>query len=698
MGRFGKLILHFNTPELTENLCRMVPGAIVIDNGSTRFPYKGKNRCIRQDNLGFTKGWNRAIETLWDEFDVFWLMNSDIQVSRSNLYRIETLAARPDLLFFTPSFNCWMKHCQPNRNKKIETTTILEFTAPIIRKEVFERIGLFDPIFAMGYGVEFDFCYRAKQAGIPMHVDHRSSFYHMGQQTISKHGGILDYSKHANYELKSGLLQKYGPNYESLVFEGLTIKTDLGLKIAVYTTLFGDYDTLKSVPMQEVNADYFVVSDAQQNQEGWKTIIPNFPRKDLGARMRAKFFKLFPWELTELSKYDITIYIDASIQVTSANFIATCVKNLTNDFLLFRHPQRNCIYQEGIASKELRKYQHEPIDEQLNYYRSFHPANAGLYACGVMIRRHTDVIKKIMGDWWFEQLKFSFQDQLSLPIVLKANNYVPTVFEENQYKNSFFRVLWHDDNATPALPLPAPSEGGETWEFTVLMPVWKTPIEKLKDAIDSILWQNYTNYELLIVDDHNEDPEIVSLLTALSGNNSVVRVVRTEENKGLAAALDLGIAHSRGKYIVRMDSDDVAHSLLLQTHHDFFGQYPDAVLCGVQINLMLNGKYKNRTHHAWKITRKDAYQSTGFWLMNHPGACYRRDVVLALGGYGDTGPGFPEDYALWCKFLKGGYSIYNHPDVLIDYTLGDGSQIGQDRKSQAWKDFLTDQKNQLKPS
>lgn len=214
----GKLILHFNTPEMTERLCQMVPGAIVIDNGSAEHPYRGSNRCIRQENLGFTKGWNCAIKTLWEEFDVFWLMNSDIKISPASVKRVEWIVrAYPNILFFTPAYNCWMKHCQPREGLGLKETSVLEFTAPVINKKVFNKIGFFDELFAKGYGVDFDFCYRARKAGIRMYVDHKSSFYHWGHQTILKHEGIIQYKKEAEREMVSGLSHKYGPDHEALM-------------------------------------------------------------------------------------------------------------------------------------------------------------------------------------------------------------------------------------------------------------------------------------------------------------------------------------------------------------------------------------------------------------------------------------------------------------------------------------------------
>lgn len=760
MVRLGKLILHFNTPELTEELCRMVPGAIVIDNGSTEKPYKGKNRCIRQDNLGFTKGWNTAVKTLFDEFDAFWLMNSDIKPQAGCVKRVEELLnKRPDVSFFTPAYNCWMKHCQPAPSKSppnggdfktaLVETNVMEFTAPVIRKRVFEKIGFFDEVFVRGYGVEFDFCYRARMAGIQMHVDHGSRFYHLGQQTISKHGGVISYSKVANAELHNGLRAKYGPNYGNLLLYGLRIKTDLDMKVAIYTTIFGNYDTLKDIPEQEVKADLFLITDqgskehsAESIGQNWKVIVPDYPRKDLHPRMRAKFFKMFPWEVEELKKYDVTIYIDASIRITSGNFVATCLKNLTKDFLLFRHPNRNCIYEEGKASliPELKKYRDEPIQEQLNFYRKFHPANAGLYACGVMIRKNTEIVRRIMADWWFENIKYSFQDQLSLPVVLRANKYTPATFVENQYKNSFLKVEWHDDREESAkcLKFGVPKveglkdgrneglkennvagcelrdaekgkgEGEGTGEgskekrepfFTVLMPVWRTEYGLFKKALNSILNQSFRDFELLIVDDNNDNKELIDEMnywaTEADDAGPAVRVIRTLENKGLAATLNYGLSEARGRYIVRMDSDDVANRELLNKHFNHILVQKEMAICGVQLNLMKDGKLRNVSNLPAKVDRAVALAKNDFWLVNHPGVCYAREVALALGGYPDTPKHLAEDYPLWCKFLKAGFVIQNLPDALIDYRLGNGSQIGQDREGKEWKEWLEGWKKTL---
>jgi glycosyltransferase involved in cell wall biosynthesis len=250
------------------------------------------------------------------------------------------------------------------------------------------------------------------------------------------------------------------------------------------------------------------------------------------------------------------------------------------------------------------------------------------------------------------------------------------------------------------------SPGNDGPVFTVLMPVWRTPVEKLRKAVNSILDQNFRDFELLIVDDNNTDDLLIREFEDLKmeagrpkseDRRPKIRVVRTSENKGLAAALDFGLRQAKGSLIVRMDSDDVAHPELLDKHYEFMGDHPKAVICGVQLNLMLsNGQKRGVTSHPAIVDKRYALSKNIFWLTNHPGICYRKDVVIELGGYGDTPKQLAEDYALWIRFLKAGYVINNLPDVLIDYSLGDGTQCGQERQGKEWKEWLEKCKNDLR--
>jgi GT2 family glycosyltransferase len=193
----------------------MVPEAIVIDNGSDqdKKPVAICQVLELERNYGFTAGWNKAIEHFYDKYDAFWLMNSDIIISRESVARIKDIIQQPHINIITASFNCWMQHCRYQNTHGTREVKVIEFTAPVIKKNVFEKIGMFDERFIRGWGVEFDFCYRAKKDSFKIYVDDNSNFYHIGQQSISMNPEGPDYFTRANTEWYTGMSAKYGKNW-----------------------------------------------------------------------------------------------------------------------------------------------------------------------------------------------------------------------------------------------------------------------------------------------------------------------------------------------------------------------------------------------------------------------------------------------------------------------------------------------------
>ena len=195
----AKLILHYNTPVETAALARMVPGAIIVNNGSAD---KFKAAVIEYpDNLGFTKNWNRVLRRLMGEnvYDAFWLMNSDIRINRKDIDRIQKLMDTGEYNMLTPSFNCWMKQCRNQGTGGVREVMCMEFTAPVITKETFMIMGIFDERFNLGSGVDFDFALRAQKVGIKMYCDDGSSFVHLEHRSISNIGSLKEYSSKANF-------------------------------------------------------------------------------------------------------------------------------------------------------------------------------------------------------------------------------------------------------------------------------------------------------------------------------------------------------------------------------------------------------------------------------------------------------------------------------------------------------------------
>ncbi len=227
----------------------------------------------------------------------------------------------------------------------------------------------------------------------------------------------------------------------------------------------------------------------------------------------------------------------------------------------------------------------------------------------------------------------------------------------------------------------------------VLMPVYGTPLEWIREAVASIRKQTDKDFTLVIVDDHNSKGHLRDFIYEQATCVCKTSIIRTEKNRGVAAALDAGLKMCTGDLIIRMDSDDIAYPSLVASHRNFFTQHPDRHICGVQIKLSSSSRTWS-SHHPGIITRESAFHMKDYWFVNHPGVAYRRKTVLSVGGYGNTPNQFAEDYALWIKFLKAGYVIYNTPEELIWYRVHQNIS-GQKRKSAQWLEFLQNQKQSL---
>ncbi len=231
--------------------------------------------------------------------------------------------------------------------------------------------------------------------------------------------------------------------------------------------------------------------------------------------------------------------------------------------------------------------------------------------------------------------------------------------------------------------------------INVLMPVFATPVEWVKEAVESIIAQTYDDHNFIIVDDNNPRGPLTDYLYSLTDRCHCINIVRTKENKGIAAALDYGLLFCHGDLIVRMDADDIARPHLLQRHNEYFMAHRDRHICGVQIHLF-NDHKEWFSNHPSVINRKRAFAMSGHWFVNHPGIAFRGNAISRVRGYGATPPTLAEDYALWVKFLLAGYTIYNQEEVLIDYRVHPKSfSFAPDRKAPEWHDFLATQKQLL---
>lgn len=113
---------------------------------------------------------------------------------------------------------------------------------------------------------------------------------------------------------------------------------------------------------------------------------------------------------------------------------------------------------------------------------------------------------------------------------------------------------------------------------SVLMSVYGEPLEWLREAVGSILQQTYTDFEFIIVNDNPEREELDGFLRESATGDRRIHIIRNPENIGLTKSLNIGLRECRGRYVARMDADDVSHSTRFEKQVAYMDAHPDVVV------------------------------------------------------------------------------------------------------------------------
>jgi hypothetical protein len=155
-------------------------------------------------------------------------------------------------------------------------------------------------------------------------------------------------------------------------------------------------------------------------------------------RLNAKIYKILPHYFMDT---DFSIWIDGNVRLNCKPELLIDMME-DKDIMVFRHPNRNCIYQEAAICKKLKLDDEQVIDTQMNRYKELKwSEEMGLGSCRIIVRRHVKNIETLNCKWWAEITSSSIRDQLSFPIVFDKN--IKYIEHPDSYDNQYFTVLPH---------------------------------------------------------------------------------------------------------------------------------------------------------------------------------------------------------------------------------------------------------------
>jgi hypothetical protein len=190
---------------------------------------------------------------------------------------------------------------------------------------------------------------------------------------------------------------------------------------------------------------------------------------------------------------------------------------------------------------------------------------------------------------------------------------------------------------------------------SVLFPV-RDGASHLPEAVASLASQTLPDFEVLAVDDGSRDAT-AELLADWAGRDPRVRVLR-QEPAGIVAALEAARAMASGRFLARMDADDVCAPTRLAEQLALMESTPDLVGCGCRVEYFPTDAVRDgsRRYQAWlnAAVTPDEIECQIFveCPLAHPTFFLRADAVEAVGGYRDRG--WPEDYDLLLRLWAGG--------------------------------------------
>lgn len=195
---------------------------------------------------------------------------------------------------------------------------------------------------------------------------------------------------------------------------------------------------------------------------------------------------------------------------------------------------------------------------------------------------------------------------------------------------------------------------------TVLMTVYNGEAY-LSEAIESILCQSLTNFEFLIIDDASSDD---SRRIIQSFDDERIRFIKNRKNIGQTASLNYGLEISKGKYIARMDQDDLSLKKRLAIQCDYMDKNQNVTVVGSWANSVNEiGKYNYTIIHPTKPYYLRESITCGCPI-SHSSVFFDKRKILKIGGY-PVELKYAMDWGLWIKCIKNNYKIVNLPISLV---------------------------------
>lgn len=216
-------------------------------------------------------------------------------------------------------------------------------------------------------------------------------------------------------------------------------------------------------------------------------------------------------------------------------------------------------------------------------------------------------------------------------------------------------------------------------KLSVIMATYNETYEQLKETIESILTQTFSDFEFIIICDNPTNLEMHQWLQDFGETDRRIVLLFNETNIGLGLSVNRGIDIAKGEYIARTDADDISMPERFQKQLDYAKETGADLITTNRINIDEEGNVINYTaplppnHKVEKMLPVSCF-------ITHASVLMKSDAVRELGAYRNIVP--VEDYEFWLRFLSSGKKIMVLDEYLFKYRIRVNGVSKSDRLKQ----------------
>lgn len=231
------------------------------------------------------------------------------------------------------------------------------------------------------------------------------------------------------------------------------------------------------------------------------------------------------------------------------------------------------------------------------------------------------------------------------------------------------------------------SQGGTPLTFdikpmiSVVIPSYKPDLSMLKKALDSLInqnrdgWERYSNFEIILIAEPFNQDELKELIDSYKDKR--IQLLFNDERLGIAASLNRGLKIAKGKYIARMDDDDICHSARMFLQAKYLEEHPEITLCTTDFEYFGD---MNEWRYSFEGGMSFAW-SLFTCPFDHPTVMFRKEFFVTNNLFYDEKRGFVEDWELWRRAFRNGMTVGCIHRVLFYHRWISNSSAGQSNKT-----------------